>query len=637
MLKKNKGIVLLLLAGLMVLAAPGIFSTAAPARGENGWVTEEQKTYYYRDGKKVTGFQTIDSKRYFFDLKTGEQKTGFVKYKGKKYFFSPKKKEQRFGWVYYDQKNYYFGKNGAALKGIHQIGKHRYYFDKTGVMVKNALVRSRYYAGSRGRFMTGWQEENGQWYYFSPRDYRAITGWKRIGGKLCHFGDDGALVKHSGLTSSDRGFLYYFDPVTGETKKGWVHTEGGDYYFSQKTGRAFKGWHTIEGKKYYFNSDRVLARSQFIGSKYYVDEKGEKVRGWLTLNDQTYYFDPVTGVKYKSWKMIDGKNYHFNRTGQMDRNVWVKNRYLTDDGTLAVNTWIGAEEVGPNGYKTGKTRSPGLFTDRDGNIFYLDADFQNLTGWQTIENKTYHFNTETGIMDKNQWVEGYYLNDAGERVSGSWQTIDGKDYLFLADGSKAKGITPYEGKYYYFSTVTGEKMTGFRTVSNQTYYFDPEQNGAMAVSTELEIDGAFYTFDEKGHMTAKDNPVANEALGKQIALYAQKFIGYPYAWGGASDLKKGVDCSGFVMLVMRHFGIQIPRVTWDQHNGVEGYQKPLKIAVENLKPGDLIFYNSCDHVGIYIGDGKIVHASNANPYPEGGIKISDYDYSYIYGCVRYWY
>ena len=99
-----------------------------------------------------------------------------------------------------------------------------------------------------------------------------------------------------------------------------------------------------------------------------------------------------------------------------------------------------------------------------------------------------------------------------------------------------------------------------------------------------------------------------------------------------------MDCSGFTMLVMRHFNINIPRTTWTQYDGASGYKKPVKIAVEDLKPGDLIFYYAGNsHVGIYIGDGKIVHASNRAPYPQGGIKISNYDQAYIYGCVRYWY
>ena len=118
----------------------------------------------------------------------------------------------------------------------------------------------------------------------------------------------------------------------------------------------------------------------------------------------------------------------------------------------------------------------------------------------------------------------------------------------------------------------------------------------------------------------------------QIATYAKKFIGYPYVYGGGTDLTQGVDCSGFVMLVMRHFGIEIPRRSDWQCDGLPGYKKPLKISVENLKPGDLIgYYADCRHVSIYIGNGKMIHASNEAPYPQGGIKISNYNYTYIYG------
>ena len=99
-----------------------------------------------------------------------------------------------------------------------------------------------------------------------------------------------------------------------------------------------------------------------------------------------------------------------------------------------------------------------------------------------------------------------------------------------------------------------------------------------------------------------------------------------------------MDFSGFTILVLRHFGINVAHYTGWQYEGLAGYAKPVKIAVEDLKPGDLIFYYANNsHVGIYIGDGKIVHASNSAPYPQGGIKISNYDYTYIYGCVRYWY
>mgnify|MGYP000305541973 CR=1 FL=1 len=87
--------------------------------------------------------------------------------------------------------------------------------------------------------------------------------------------------------------------------------------------------------------------------------------------------------------------------------------------------------------------------------------------------------------------------------------------------------------------------------------------------------------------------------GEQIAAYAQEFVGYPYKEQGDQDLKQGVDCSGFTMLVMRHFGINIPRTTWTQHDGAKGYKQPIQIPIEDRKPGDLIFYYSGNsHVGI---------------------------------------
>ena len=63
------------------------------------------------------------------------------------------------------------------------------------------------------------------------------------------------------------------------------------------------------------------------------------------------------------------------------------------------------------------------------------------------------------------------------------------------------------------------------------------------------------------------------------------------------------------------------------------------MSTSDMLPGDLIFYGSggyASHVAIYIGDGKVVHASNSQPYPAGGIKISDYNYSTPIKVMRYW-
>ena len=102
-----------------------------------------------------------------------------------------------------------------------------------------------------------------------------------------------------------------------------------------------------------------------------------------------------------------------------------------------------------------------------------------------------------------------------------------------------------------------------------------------------------------------------------IVDFALQFVGNPYVYGGTS-LTNGADCSGFVMSVFAEFGYELPRVAAAQCSASE------KKSIADIEVGDLVFYGEgcIDHVALYIGDGKIVHASTAAT----GIKVSDYDY-----------
>ena len=116
---------------------------------------------------------------------------------------------------------------------------------------------------------------------------------------------------------------------------------------------------------------------------------------------------------------------------------------------------------------------------------------------------------------------------------------------------------------------------------------------------------------------------AEEAEAKRVAKrqavvdFALQFEGNPYVYGGTS-LTNGADCSGFVMSVFANFGYSLPRVAAAQCDA------STKKDISQIEPGDLVFYGSgaLDHVALYIGDGKIIHASGAAT----GIKISNYDY-----------
>ena len=136
---------------------------------------------------------------------------------------------------------------------------------------------------------------------------------------------------------------------------------------------------------------------------------------------------------------------------------------------------------------------------------------------------------------------------------------------------------------------------------------------------------------ESTDIVVKEETTATETVkqessgtsGQAVADYAVQFVGNPYVYGGTS-LTDGADCSGFVQSVYAHFGYSLSRTAASQAG--DG----TSVSLDNLQPGDLIFYHGFGHVAIYIGGGQVVHASN----PSSGIKISSYDYSSIDKAVR---
>lgn len=123
---------------------------------------------------------------------------------------------------------------------------------------------------------------------------------------------------------------------------------------------------------------------------------------------------------------------------------------------------------------------------------------------------------------------------------------------------------------------------------------------------------------EDARKKAEEEAEAQRVAKRQAVVdFALQFEGNPYVYGGTS-LTNGADCSGFVMSVFANFGYSLPRVAADQ------CAASTKKDISQIEPGDLVFYGNgyVDHVALYIGDGKIIHASGAAT----GIKISNYDY-----------
>ena len=130
----------------------------------------------------------------------------------------------------------------------------------------------------------------------------------------------------------------------------------------------------------------------------------------------------------------------------------------------------------------------------------------------------------------------------------------------------------------------------------------------------------------------------SSSSNSDIAATAKQYLGTGYVYGGASP--RGFDCSGFTMYVYSQHGYSLPHSAtsqWLSGMGTKIY------SISELQPGDLVFFNdpsrnkgkACSHAGIYIGNGKHIHASSAN---SGGVIISDmtsgYYNTYFVGGLR---
>ena len=151
-----------------------------------------------------------------------------------------------------------------------------------------------------------------------------------------------------------------------------------------------------------------------------------------------------------------------------------------------------------------------------------------------------------------------------------------------------------------------------------------ETAGAAGTAESENADtSSDYEYDEYGNVidnnTSADsnsssdtstNTSTGSGSGSSVVDYATQFVGNPYVWGGTS-LTNGADCSGFVQSVYSNFGVSLPRTSYEQQNAGR------EVSYSDAQPGDLICYGG--HVAIYMGNGKIVHASNSRD----GIKVSD--------------
>lgn len=149
-----------------------------------------------------------------------------------------------------------------------------------------------------------------------------------------------------------------------------------------------------------------------------------------------------------------------------------------------------------------------------------------------------------------------------------------------------------------------------------------EADGWYQISTD-KLEG--YVSAEYVNIIDSEAAAAAATLGAQLVELAKQYMGVPYVYGGASP--SGFDCSGLIYYLTKNMGYSVPRTATAQWNA--GYTK---VSRSELQPGDLVFFTNTyhsskyiTHVGIYVGDGKFIHASSPT---SGGVIITPLSMSY---------
>lgn len=279
----------------------------------------------------------------------------------------------------------------------------------------------------------------------------------------------------------------------------------------------------------------------------------------------------------------------------------------------------------------------------NGQIGYVESDQVTLDKSQAKESALqYDHYKKANVTAEN----GLVVRTSGSSDANAAGTVNDGDNLIVVD-SEGDYIKVLYGDDYKEGYVinTGLETTGEwveksdvhseikRIAAEKAEAARQEeiarQNAARAASAYSTTNGAGAS--KAAQAAAGSVVTSGSGKGQAIVNTAMKYLGTPYRWGGTAP--GGFDCSGLVQYVCRANGISVPRVAASQR-GAGRY-----VSRENLQPGDLVFFSNgggISHVGIYAGNGNMIHAPHTGDVVKVASINSSYRISHYAGAVRVW-
>ena len=295
------------------------------------------------------------------------------------------------------------------------------------------------------------------------------------------------------------------------------------------------------------------------------------------------YLVPTEEGEYLNMAFSDTEDYTYIRSAPDENSGWVGKLY--QDSAAQVLEYLDGWTKIKSGSAEGYVPSDALITGEAAAEHAKEYENHTITVTAYALNVREGQGTESGIL--TQIGQGDTYEVTGEPVDG-WYPVQVGDIEGWVSGSYVSEETSY------------------------SYGETKEEEETRLAEEARRAESA---------QAAETSAVGSGATGQAVIDYACQFIGNPYVWGGTS-LTDGADCSGFVQSVYAHFGISLPRTSYEMVNA--GYA----VSYEQALPGDLILYDG--HVGIYMGDGTIVNAMNE----ADGIGICSATYTNIIAVRR---
>ncbi|MGT2786914.1 hypothetical protein [Streptococcus loxodontisalivarius] len=436
---------------------------------------------------------------------------------------------------------YYVGKDGKKLTGAQTIDGYHVYFDENGKQLKAVFKEdsegnSYYYSPDNGHaYNQGFFKVYSRWYYANP-DGTLANGKTIIDGKEYFFKRN---YQVKGGTGRDEDGLHYYDINSGERvyeSSKFIKGESGNWYYLDENGIAVTGSQVINGLNLFFSQDGIQAKAESAIAEdgntyyydkndghllrnefyydygwYYFDENGQKVFGRYEIDGKQYYFSLYYGSQYKNAILTeDDGSYFYGEDGQLLTNTYFKYGlawyYAGPDGKLLTgHQTINGEDVFFN--KNGVQAKENFGYEEDGSVYFYDIN------GKLVRN--------TFVFKYEKW---YYITEDGSPAKGRY-TIDGEEYYFDETNYwQAKGvlITDTDGNQYYYDKKTGQLIRnrflqdtlgllyyagndgqfakGFYTIEGKTYYFS-KNSGYLLKNYTGSIDDKLVSIDSNGVVT----------------------------------------------------------------------------------------------------------------------------------------